>query len=92
MKFGRRGGFGGLADLSLLFHSHDGFKYWSTLQELACFVHGCEPGWIGSGMWVVALRRVDGRGVDVLGGAWGGRSLWRPGEVGVERDCMVRLI
>ena len=38
-------------------------------------------------MWIVALRRVDGWGVDVSGGAWGGGSLWRPGEVGVERDC-----
>ena len=43
-------------------------------------------------MWVAALRRVDGWGVEVSGGAWGGRALQRPGEVGVERDGVVHFI
>ena len=82
MKFGHRG-LGGPAGLSLLFHSYDGFECWYAVQELARFVHGREPGWICSELWVAALRRVDGWGMEVSGGAWGGRALRWPGEVGV---------
>ena len=43
-------------------------------------------------MWVAALYRVDGWGMEVSGGAWGGRALQRPGEVGVECDGVVHFI